>query len=94
MRKKIYSIAVIEGDGIGKEVMPEGIRCLEAVSSKYGINLEFKNYDFSSVDYYEKHGAMLPEDWKEKLSSHDAIFLEQLDGRKRFQTTYHFGVLF
>ena len=74
MRKNKYSIAVIEGDGIGKEVMPEGIRCLEAVSSKYGINLEFKNYDFSSVDYYEKHGAMLPEDWKEKLSSHDAIF--------------------
>ena len=53
MRKNKYSIAVIEGDGIGKEVMPEGIRCLEAVSSKYGINLEFKNYDFSSVDYYE-----------------------------------------
>ena len=74
MRKNKYSIAVIEGDGIGKEVMPEGIRCLEAVSSKYGINLEFKNYDFSSVDYYEKHGVMLPEDWKEKLSSHDAIF--------------------
>ena len=74
MRKNKYSIAVIEGDGIGKEVMPEGIRCLEAISSKYGINLEFKNYDFSSVDYYEKHGVMLPEDWKEKLSSHDAIF--------------------
>ena len=47
MRKNKYSIAVIEGDGIGK-VMPEGIRCLEAVSSKYGINLEFKTTIFIS----------------------------------------------
>ena len=47
MRKNKYSIAVIEGDGTGKQVIPQGITCLEAVSSKYGINPEFKNYDFS-----------------------------------------------
>ena len=64
MQKNKYSIAVIAGDGIGKEVMPEGIRCLEAISLKHGINLDFKEYDFSSVDYYEKHGSMLPENWK------------------------------
>ena len=64
MHKNKYSIAVIAGDGIGKEVMPEGIRCLEAISSKHGINLEFKEYDFSSVEYYQKNGSMLPNDWK------------------------------
>ena len=74
MQKNKYSIAVIAGDGIGKEVMPEGIRCLEAISLKHGINLDFKEYDFSSVDYYEKHGSMLPEDWKNTLSQHDAIY--------------------
>ena len=57
MYKNKYSIAVIAGDGIGKEVMPEGIRCLEAISSKHGINLEFKEYNFSSVEYYQKHGS-------------------------------------
>ena len=74
MQKNKYSIAVIAGDGIGKEVMPEGIRCLEAISLKHGINLDFKEYDFSSVDYYEKHGSMLPENWKNTLSKHDAIY--------------------
>ena len=74
MHKNKYSIAVVAGDGIGKEVMPEGIRCLEAISLKHGINLDFKEYDFSSVDYYEKHGSMLPEDWKNTLSQHDAIY--------------------
>ena len=33
-----------------------------------------KNYDFASCDYYEKHGKMLPDDWKDKLIKHDAIF--------------------
>ena len=41
MLKNKYSIAVIAGDGIGKEVVPEGLRCLEAISLKHGINLEF-----------------------------------------------------
>ena len=74
MLKNKYSIAVIAGDGIGKEVVPEGLRCLEAISLKHGINLEFKEYPFSSIEYYEKNGSMLPEDWKESLSAHDAIF--------------------
>ena len=74
MHKNKYSIAVIAGDGIGKEVMPEGIRCLEAISSKHGINLEFKEYNFSSVEYYQKYGSMLPDDWKATLSEHDAIY--------------------
>ena len=74
MKKNKYSIAVIPGDGIGKEVIPEGLRCLETVGPKFGINFEFTEYPFSSVEYYEKHGQMLPDDWEERLKSHDAIF--------------------
>ena len=55
MRKNQYSIAVIAGDGIGKEVIPEGLRVLEAAGKKHGINFEFTDYPFSSVNYYEKH---------------------------------------
>jgi len=74
MLKNKYSIAVIAGDGIGKEVMPEGLRVLEAAASKFGINLELREYPFSSADYYLKHGKMLPDDWQESLKQHDAIY--------------------
>lgn len=67
-------IALIEGDGIGKEVVPEGVRVLEAVARKFDIGLSFDNFDFASCDYYEKHGQMLPDDWKEKIGRHDAIY--------------------
>jgi tartrate dehydrogenase/decarboxylase/D-malate dehydrogenase len=69
-----HRIAVIAGDGIGTEVMPEGIRVLEAVASKYNIPLQFDHFDFSSCDYFEKHGKMLPDDWKEQIGGHDAIY--------------------
>ena len=72
--KNRFNIAVIAGDGIGKEVMPEGIKVLKKVSEKFNINLNFEEFDFSSYDYYEKHGQMMPDDWKEKISNHDAIF--------------------
>ena len=67
-------IAVIAGDGIGKEVMPEGVRVMEAAATKFGIDLQFDHYDFSSWDYYEKHGRMMPADWKDKVGGHDAIY--------------------
>ena len=69
-----YRIAVIPGDGIGKEVVPEGVRVLEAVAGRAGFSLELDWYDFSSYDYYAKHGRMMPEDWKERIGGHDAIF--------------------
>lgn len=68
------TIAVIAGDGIGKEVMPEGIRVLEAAAIKYGIDLQFDRFDFSSWDYCEKHGKMLPDNWKDQIGGHDAIY--------------------
>jgi tartrate dehydrogenase/decarboxylase / D-malate dehydrogenase len=67
-------VAVIPGDGIGKEVMPEGIRVMEAAAGRFGIDLEFDHFDFSSWDYFEKHGKMLPEDWKDRIGGHDAIY--------------------
>jgi tartrate dehydrogenase/decarboxylase / D-malate dehydrogenase len=71
MKKRI---AVIAGDGIGTEVMPEGIRVLEAAAKKFNIPLQFDHFDFSSYAYYEKHGKMLPDDWKQQIGSHDSIF--------------------
>jgi tartrate dehydrogenase/decarboxylase/D-malate dehydrogenase len=69
-----HRIAVIAGDGIGKEVMPEGLRVLEAAAARFGIALQIDHHDFSSVDYWERHGKMLPDDWKEQLQPADAIF--------------------
>lgn len=69
-----YRIAVIPGDGIGTEVMPEGLRALEAVAKKFDLTLQFDHFDFSSCDYYERHGKMLPDDWKDQIGGHDAIF--------------------
>jgi tartrate dehydrogenase/decarboxylase/D-malate dehydrogenase len=73
-QKKRYRLAVIPGDGIGKETTPEGVRVLEAAAKKYGFDLQLDHFDFSSYDYYAKHGRMLPEDWKDQIGSHDAIF--------------------
>ena len=67
-------IAVIPGDGIGRETVPEGIKVLEAVARRHKLGLAFDDFDFASYDYYAKHGAMLPEDWQERIGSHDAIF--------------------
>ncbi|MDH6233720.1 tartrate dehydrogenase/decarboxylase/D-malate dehydrogenase [Mesorhizobium soli] len=74
MSNKTQRIAVIPGDGIGKEVVPEGLRVLEAAASKFKIDMRFDNFDFASCDYYLKNGAMLPEDWKAQIGGHDAIF--------------------
>jgi len=71
---RVYRVAVIPGDGIGKEVVPEGVRVLEAAAKKFGFELRQDHFDFASCDYYEKHGRMMPEDWKEKIGRHDAIF--------------------
>jgi tartrate dehydrogenase/decarboxylase / D-malate dehydrogenase len=71
---KEYNIACIAGDGIGKEVLPEGIKILNETAQKHQFKINVEEYDFASCDYYEKHGKMLPDDWKQKLSKHDAIF--------------------
>jgi tartrate dehydrogenase/decarboxylase/D-malate dehydrogenase len=69
-----YRIAVIAGDGIGKEVVPEGLRVIEAAAAKFDFDLKLDQFDFASCDYYQRHGAMMPENWKDQIGSHDAIF--------------------
>ncbi|MDE4911441.1 tartrate dehydrogenase [Methylobacterium sp. 092160098-2] len=69
-----YRIAVIPGDGIGKEVVPEGVRVLEQAAKHHGFSLQLDWFDFASCDYYEQHGRMMPEDWKAQIETHDAIY--------------------
>lgn len=74
MTNRIHRIAVIPGDGIGKEVVPEGLRVLEAAGKRYGFEVRCDHFDFASCDYYESHGKMMPDDWKDQIGGHDAIF--------------------
>jgi tartrate dehydrogenase/decarboxylase/D-malate dehydrogenase len=67
-------IAVIPGDGIGKEVMPEGIRVLQAAARRFGFALQLTHIEWASCDWYAKTGAMMPDDWKQQLEGHDAIY--------------------
>jgi tartrate dehydrogenase/decarboxylase/D-malate dehydrogenase len=69
-----HRIAVLPGDGIGKEVVPEGLRVLDAAARRFGIDLQFDHFDFASCDYYAKHGQMMPSNWKELIGGHSAIF--------------------
>src|SRR5215469_4885663 len=71
---KPYRIAVIPGDGIGREVMPEGLRVLEAAAKKFNIALQLDHFGFASCDYYLQHGKMMPDNWKDLIGGHDAIF--------------------
>jgi len=69
-----HRIACIPGDGIGNEVVPEGIRVLEAAGKKFGIEFEWDHYDWS-CERYKKTGRMMPEDGIERLAKSEAIFL-------------------
>ncbi len=69
-----HTIAVIAGDGIGQEVVPEGIRVLEAAGAKFGIEFRWDELPWS-CEYYLRHGRMMPEDGLDQIRHHDAIFL-------------------
>ncbi|WP_300299527.1 tartrate dehydrogenase [Ferrovibrio sp.] len=71
--KQKHRIAVIPGDGIGREVVPEGLRVMDAAARRFGIDFSFDSFDWS-CDYYLKHGKMMPDDWKRRIGGHDAIF--------------------
>jgi tartrate dehydrogenase/decarboxylase / D-malate dehydrogenase len=70
---KTYRIAVIPGDGIGKEVMPEAVRVLEAASRRFGFGLDLRPIEWASCDWYATHGQMMPDDWKAQLQPMDAL---------------------
>ena len=74
MAANSWNIAVIPGDGIGKETIPEGIKVLEAARQRFDLGFDFTDHDFASADYYSKHGEMMPDDWKDKLIGCDALF--------------------
>lgn len=69
-----YRIAIIPGDGIGKEVVPEGLRVLEAAGRRFDIDFKWNEYPWS-CETYLKTGRMMPADGIEQLRDHDAIFL-------------------
>jgi len=71
---KTYKIAVIEGDGIGREVVPEGIRVLDAAASRFDFSVSWRHFDWSCQTYL-KTGQMMPEDGLEQLRAFDAIYL-------------------
>lgn len=71
---KSYKIAVIPGDGIGKEVVPEGIRVLDAAAGKFGLAFDWQHFDWS-CQLYTQTGRMMPEDGLEQIRHHEAIFL-------------------
>jgi tartrate dehydrogenase/decarboxylase/D-malate dehydrogenase len=70
----MHKIAVISGDGIGKEVMPEGLRVLKAAADKFDIKLQYEEFEWANCDYYAKHGQMMPSDWFAQLQGFDAIY--------------------
>jgi tartrate dehydrogenase/decarboxylase/D-malate dehydrogenase len=72
--KKALKIAAIPGDGIGKEVMPEGLRVLDAASRRFGFTLDVTHVEWASCDYYANTGSMMPDDWKATLEGMDAIY--------------------
>ncbi|MDE1569711.1 tartrate dehydrogenase [Aquabacter sp. P-9] len=69
-----YRIAAIPGDGIGKEVVPEGIKVLDAVGRRFGLAFTWDQFDWS-CEYYARHGRMMPEDGLDRIKGHDAIYL-------------------
>ena len=71
---KTYRIAVIPGDGIGRETVPEGLRVLDAAARRFGFDLAADHYDWS-CETYKKTGAMMPADGLDQLRGCDSIFL-------------------
>ncbi len=67
-------IAVIPGDGIGHEVVPEGIKVLEAAAARFDLAFKFTDYDWS-CERFHKTGAMMPENGLDQIKDSDAIFL-------------------
>ncbi|MQA84340.1 MAG: tartrate dehydrogenase [Streptosporangiales bacterium] len=69
-----YTVAVVPGDGIGKEVVPEAQRVLERAGARWGFGLDWKEVAWE-CEYYTRTGRMMPEDGLDRLREHDAIFL-------------------
>ena len=71
---RTHRIAVLPGDGIGKETVPEGLRVLDAAARRFGFDLELKHFDWS-CETYKETGRMMPEDGLDQLRGSDSVFL-------------------
>lgn len=71
---KVHKIAVIPGDGIGREVLPQGVEVLKAAAERWQLKLAFDTFDWACSDYYQAHGQMLPDDWHAQLRDYEAIY--------------------
>ena len=71
---RTYRIATIPGDGIGNEVVPEGMRVLEAAGRRFGVEFHWDALPWS-CEYFKKTGRMMPEDGLEQIRHHDAVYL-------------------
>ena len=71
---KTHRIAVVPGDGIGKETVPEALKVLDAAARRFGFGLDFAHYDWS-CETYKQTGAMMPADGMERLAQSDSILL-------------------
>ena len=69
-----YNISLIPGDGIGKEVVPEGVRVLETIGTKFNIQFKWQELDWS-CETFQKTGRMMPEDGLDKIKGSDAVYL-------------------
>ena len=69
-----YNISLIPGDGIGKEVVPEGVRVLETIGKKFNIQFEWREFDWS-CETFQRTGRMMPEDGLDKIKGSDAVYL-------------------
>ena len=68
-----FKIAIIPGDGIGKEIMPEALRALESLKNRHKLSVELEHFDWACAEYYQRHGDMMPADWFDTLKNFDAI---------------------
>lgn len=68
-----YKIAVVPGDGIGKEIVPEGVRVIEAVAKKHNFSIETEEFTWGA-GYYLEHNQFLPQDGLETLKKFDAVY--------------------
>ena len=68
-----FKIAVIPGDGIGKEVMPPALRVLDIAAHRFGIALDLTPIAWASCDHFAATGQMMPDDWKAQLQGMDAL---------------------
>ncbi len=68
-----HRIAAIPGDGIGQEVMPEGLRVLQAAAARFAIPLQITPIAWASCDHFAQTGQMMPDDWKAQIGGMDAI---------------------